>query len=108
MKARVPASAPTVPPETGASAKRKPASAAMAATVRALSTAMVEQSSSRAPDLAWGSTSWANTCRTCGPAGSMVITASASATAWAMLAAGVQPSAAARSTAAGTRSKAST
>ncbi len=54
MKARVPASAPTVPPETGASAMRKPAAAASAATARADSTSMVEQSIRRAPAWALG------------------------------------------------------
>lgn len=44
MKARVPASAAMIPPDTGASANRKPASAACLATTRALSTSMVEQS----------------------------------------------------------------
>ncbi len=48
MKARVPASAAVVPPETGASAKRKPAALACSATARALSTSMVEQSISNA------------------------------------------------------------
>ena len=38
MKVSVPASAPAVPPETGASTGRRPAAAAWAATARAVST----------------------------------------------------------------------
>ena len=48
MKASVPASAAAVPPETGASANRKPAALASAATARALSTSIVDESISSA------------------------------------------------------------
>ena len=54
MKASVPASAAMVPPETGASAARRPAAAAWPATARAVSTSMVEQSITSAPGWAFG------------------------------------------------------
>ncbi len=44
MKVRVPAAAPPVPPETGASTASRPAAVASAAAARALSTSTVEQS----------------------------------------------------------------
>ena len=44
MNVKVPASAPTTPPETGASTERCPAATASAAASRASSTLMVEQS----------------------------------------------------------------
>ncbi|MCY1549486.1 hypothetical protein D9M68_856540 [compost metagenome] len=49
IKVRVPAAAPPVPPETGASSMGLPCSAAALATSRALSGSMVEQSISRTP-----------------------------------------------------------
>src|SRR5665213_2698532 len=108
MKARVPASAAMMPPETGASAHRNPAFSAAWATKRALSTSMVEQSIASAPGLALG-TMWADhTARTCEPAGSMVITTSAAATASAAVADRRHPAATARSSAVAERSKAST
>ena len=55
MKVRVPASAPIVPPDTGASIICKPLAAASAATARAVSTSIVEQSISSAPGLACAS-----------------------------------------------------
>ena len=90
---------PAMPPDTGASAKAKPEASAWAPTSRALSTSMVEQSISRAPGRASGSTLSANTWRTCWPAGSMVMTTSASLTASAALSAVVQPAWRARSSA---------
>ena len=53
MKVSVPAAAPPTPPDTGASTKAKPFSAATFATERAVSTWMVELSMKRAPGAAW-------------------------------------------------------
>ena len=58
MKVSVPAVAPPTPPDTGASTISKPAFLAAAATWRALSTSMVEQSISSAPLATLGSTSF--------------------------------------------------
>ena len=58
MKVSVPAVAPPTPPDTGASTMSNPACFASAATWRALSTSMVEQSISRAPLATLGSTSF--------------------------------------------------
>eukprot|EP01022_Parablepharisma_sp_SALTPOND_P009847 TRINITY_DN14066_c0_g1_i1.p1 TRINITY_DN14066_c0_g1~~TRINITY_DN14066_c0_g1_i1.p1 ORF type:complete len:1308 (-),score=476.92 TRINITY_DN14066_c0_g1_i1:655-4578(-) len=92
MKVRVPAVAPLVPPETGASSISKPPALAAAATLRAASGAMVEQSISRVPGLAEASTpaSPRQSDSTCRLAGSMVMTTSALATA-AMESASVLP-----------------
>ena len=49
MKVSVPAAAPPMPPETGASTKSRPASVAASAALRALSTSTVEQSIKSAP-----------------------------------------------------------
>ena len=57
MKVRVPAAAPAVPPETGASRGRRPAAAASAAMARALSTSTVEQSRKSVPGRAAGTVS---------------------------------------------------
>ncbi len=57
MKVSVPAAAPTVPPETGASIAARPAAAASAATARALSTSTVEQSTRTVPAPAAGTIS---------------------------------------------------
>ena len=103
MKVSVPASAPMVPPETGASSIGRPASAA---TARAVSTSMVEQSIRMAPGALATAMPPApsQASRTWRPAGSMVMTNSAPAAAAAALAAGVPPAAAKASSAAGTRS----
>ena len=58
MKVSVPAVAPPTPPDTGASTISRPALAASAATWRALSTSMVEQSISSAPLETLGRTSF--------------------------------------------------
>ena len=58
MKVSVPAVAPPTPPETGASTMSMPAFSASAATWRALSTSMVEQSISSVPLATFGSTSF--------------------------------------------------
>jgi hypothetical protein len=58
MKVSVPAVAPPTPPDTGASIISKPAFSVSAATWRALSTSMVEQSINSAPFAALGSTSF--------------------------------------------------
>ena len=52
MKVRVPASAPPVPPETGASSIASPLASASNATSRAVSGSMVEQSMRSVPALA--------------------------------------------------------
>ena len=54
MKVSVPACAPPVPPETGASSISWPAAAAAALTSRAVATSMVEQSMSRLPGACGG------------------------------------------------------
>ena len=53
MKVSVPAVAPPTPPDTGASSIIRPFASAAAATARAVSTSMVEQSISRVPALAF-------------------------------------------------------
>ena len=80
MKVSVAAFAPPTPPDTGASSDGQPRSAASAWARRALSTSMVEQSMTSVPGRVAGRMSL-QTAVTCLPAGSMVITASASATA---------------------------
>src|SRR4051812_45563907 len=80
MKVSVPAFAPPTPPDTGASSAGQPRSWARACALRALSTSMVEQSMASAPGFMAGRMSL-QTDSTCLPAGSMVTTASASATA---------------------------
>ena len=57
MKVSVPAAAPAVPPDTGASTARRPAAVASAAAARALSTSTVEQSMKAAPRLPAGTIS---------------------------------------------------
>src|SRR3954454_2890255 len=80
MKVSVAAFAPPTPPDTGASSAWQPRSFARAWALRALSTSMVEQSMARLPGFTAGRMSL-HTESTCLPAGSMVTTASASATA---------------------------
>src|SRR4051794_8376426 len=80
MKVSVAAFAPPTPPDTGASSAGQPRSWAMAWAFRALSTSTVEQSMASALDVIAGRMSL-HTESTCLPAGSMVTTASASATA---------------------------
>ena len=53
MKVSVPAVAPPTPPDTGASSISRPLFSAAAATARAVSTSMVEQSISSVPALAF-------------------------------------------------------
>ncbi len=108
IRARVPAAAAAIPPETGASTKSKPLAFIASPTSRALATSIVEQSIRSAPALALGETSFSNTARTCLAAGSMVMTTSASFTASAADPAARQPPATAFSTASGTRSNART
>ncbi|OIQ69670.1 hypothetical protein GALL_487280 [mine drainage metagenome] len=91
MKVSVPAVAPPVPPETGASSAPRPAACARSATARAESTSTVEQSHSTAPLRIAGITS-AATARRIAPFGSMVITTFAPRAASAALAALVTPS----------------
>ncbi len=57
MKVSVPAAAPPVPPETGASIDSSPCLLAMACALRADSTSMVEESMNSAPFLALGAMS---------------------------------------------------
>ena len=104
MNARVPASAPTTPPDTGASMLRCPAASASACAARASSTAIVDDSMNSVPGRAAASSSPRYASITCRPAGNIVITISASATASAPLAATGIPAAVAASTAAGTGS----
>ena len=80
MKVSVPAVAPPTPPETGASSVSMPAAAPASCALRALSTSMVELSMISAPFGADGRRS-AQAASTCRPAGSMVTTTSAPATA---------------------------
>src|SRR5471032_3303465 len=79
IKVSVPAVAPPVPPETGASAMATPCLAAAAATSRAVCGSMVLQSTAGTPLPIPASTpsSPSQTLRTCTAAGSMVITSSA-------------------------------
>ena len=76
MKVSVPAAAPVVPPETGASSIARPRPAAASASSRLVGTSMVELSMSSVPVAAWAKTPSARvrTSRTCEPAGSMVTT----------------------------------
>ena len=53
MKVSVPAAAPPTPPDTGASSISRPLASAAAATSRAVSTSIVEQSISSVPGLAF-------------------------------------------------------
>src|SRR3954453_12009388 len=108
IRARVPAAAAAMPPETGASTKSYPFAFMASPTSRAEATSIVEQSISSAPVLALGATSFSNTARTCFAAGSMVMTTSASLTASAAEDAEAQPATTALSTASGTRSNART
>src|SRR5262245_51265060 len=80
MKVSVAACAPATPPDTGASTMASPFARAAWATSRAVSTSMVEESMSSVPGATAASTppSLRSTSRTCSPARSMVITASAS------------------------------
>lgn len=106
MKVRLAACAPTTPPETGASRDRWPAATAASCAARASATSMVEQSTNRVPGRAAASSpSSRYRARTCLPAGSMVITTSASAAADAADPAGSTPVAAAAPRSSGTRSK---
>ena len=57
MNVSVPAAAPPVPPETGASIDSRPCFAATACALRADSTSMVEESMNSAPFLALGAMS---------------------------------------------------
>ena len=79
MKVNVPAPAPPVPPETGASAITTPCLAAAAATSRMVCGSMVLQSTAGTPLPMPASTpsSFSQTLRTWAAAGSMVITSSA-------------------------------
>ena len=79
MKVSVAPLAPPVPPETGASTDGRPCLAASACACLALSTSIVEQSMINAPFFIAGTTSF-HTESTCLPAGSMVMTVSASFT----------------------------
>src|ERR1700684_4107651 len=107
MKVSVPPLAPPTPPETGASRVSAPAASPASCALRALSTSMVEQSMTRAPfgvagrRSAWDATPWR-------PAGSIVTTVSALATASRALGAMATPDAAAAVFAASTRSKPAT
>ena len=76
MKVNVPALAPPVPPETGASSAKIPRAAASCATARALSTSTVEQSNKMLPSCIAGRI-WSATARRIAPLGSIVITRSA-------------------------------
>jgi hypothetical protein len=107
MKVSVAALAPLTPPETGASSESWPRSPASAWALRALSTSMVELSMTSAPACTAGTMSL-QTDSTCLPAGSMVTTTSASATASRAEPATLTPSALACSQEAGTRSKPTT
>ncbi len=92
MKVSVAASAPTTPPDTGASSMLKPAAAAAACTARAVSTSMVEESIKSVPLSAAASTpSCRKTARTFSPTGNIVTTKSTSATASLMEAARLAP-----------------
>ena len=91
MKVSVPAAAPPIPPETGASSDPNSAAAACAATSRALSTSTVEQSHRIAPGFIAGITCAATDFRIC-PFGSMVMTTSAPAAASTAPVAGDTPS----------------
>ena len=104
MKVSVAASAPAVPPETGASRKARPASALSLCTV---AMSMVELSIRIAPGaLAAAAPPGASSAsRTCWPAGSMVMTNSAPCAASAAEPAVAPPSAAKAATASGTTSK---
>ena len=109
MKVSVPAAAPTVPPDTGASSISNPAARAASSTVRALATSIVEQSISSGLGPVVCAISirppWCNqTSRTCSPAGSIVMMMSAPAAASAALAAAVPPVAASAVSAAALRS----
>ena len=108
MKARVPASAAMMPPDTGASAAFSPPATAAAETARALSTSMVEQSMTSALGRALGMIDSLQTLRTWSPAGSMVTTTSAAPVASPAEAATRQPAPLARSSAAADRSNATT
>ena len=104
MKVSVPATAPPVPPETGASSASRPLAPASACTTRALSTSMVEESISSAPSGTAPAIS-SQTTSTCLPAGSMVTTTCARRTQSSALSASARPAAVAASRAAGDRSK---
>lgn len=104
MKVSVPALAPPVPPETGASTDRQPCASARAWALRALSTSTVEESISSVP-AGSAAASCVQTSTTCRPAGSMVMTTSAPSAAARAEPATVIPSARAASSEAGTRSK---
>ena len=107
MKVSVAAFAPLMPPETGASTKRKPAAAAASCRAWAEAMSIVEESTSSVRVSAWARTpsSPRYTARACSPLGSMVKTTSAPSTASAMLPAGLTPPASAAATASGLRSK---
>ena len=107
MKVSVPAVAPPTPPLTGASSVSMPAAPPASWAFFALSTSIVEQSMTSAPLRAAGRKS-DQLARTCLPAGSMVTTTSAAATASRALGAMRTPDAAAAVFAASTRSKPST
>ena len=79
MNVRVPAAAPLIPPDTGASTNAKPASAAARCSSSAVATSMVELSTRSASFGARASTpsSPRYTARECSPLGSMVMTTSA-------------------------------
>ncbi|MNQ30022.1 hypothetical protein D3C85_433550 [compost metagenome] len=106
MKVKVPAAAPPVPPETGASIMVMPRTSAACATLRAESGAMVLHSMTSALDGILPSRSSPRyRPSTCLLAGSMEITTSAPLTASDADAAAVAPASVRSLTAAGTRSK---
>ena len=90
IKVRLPASAPTTPPDTGASRHRTPAASARLWSSRAVATSIVEQSIRSAPSCMASSTS-AATASTMGPSGNIRMTISASAPASALLVAISRP-----------------
>ncbi|CUI79234.1 Uncharacterised protein [Achromobacter xylosoxidans] len=105
MKVSVPAAAPPVPPETGASIMAIPRTSAAWATLRAESGAMVLHSITSALDGILPSRSWSRyRPSTCLLAGSIEITTSAPLTASAAEAADLAPASVSTLTAAGTRS----
>ncbi|MCY1527122.1 hypothetical protein D9M68_621780 [compost metagenome] len=106
MNVSVPAAAPPVPPETGASIMVMPRTSAAWATLRAESGAMVLHSMTSAEDGILPSRSSPRySPSTCLLAGSMEITTSAPLTASAAEAAALAPASVSPFTAAGTRSK---
>ena len=72
MKLKLPAAAPSLPPETGASTNSCPAEVTRSASCRAVSTSIVEQSMNRHPAFTPTPRAASYTERTCSPSGSMV------------------------------------